>query len=148
MPLHIEVGVVESDIGRRSNRPELYGQFVPELTKGKPLVGLSHILRTCLIFAQRTIRVQNNFRNCLFFTRNLLPSCRERGKQRFIGTLFFTRFTLRHQRSERQVVCGRCRSFFMLHLDTHHGKPMRTSDNDVINPLKADFLKSHGLNLI
>ena len=25
---------------------------------------------------------------------------------------------------------------------------MRTSDNDVVNPLQADFLESHGLNII
>ena len=36
----------------------------------------------------------------------------------------------------------------MLHLDAHHGKPMRPSDNDVVNPLQADFLKGHGLNII
>ena len=148
MPLHIEVWVGKSEIGKRHNGPELCGHLVPELPKGKPLVGLSHIHRICLFRAHRAVCVQDDFRNRPFFARNLLPSCSKRGKQGFIRAPSFARLPLRNQRPKCQIIRGRCRNFFMLHLDAHHGKPMRPSDNDVVNPLQAGFLESHGLNII
>ena len=35
----------------------------------------------------------------------------------------------------------------MLHLDTHHWKPVRPTDNDVVDPLEASFLESHRLDI-